>query len=78
MMDLLNNADEPELDAEPAEIRQQRTDLLRQINSLQDEITTAIFDETNPVDAGVRDAYQEWRKQQIDAAVDWQAVKPSE
>ncbi len=77
LLALMNNADEPELTADPPEVHQQRRELEREIRRRENQLAALLFDSSDPQHEAIRVDYGNWRQQQIDTASDWTVLRPT-
>ncbi|MCA9135872.1 MAG: PSD1 domain-containing protein [Planctomycetales bacterium] len=76
LMALMDNADEPELNADPKSVLEQRRDIESQIDHIeQDVVRRLILD-----DSGMprMESFKEWLQEQIRQASTWHTVSPTE
>ncbi|TWT92078.1 PSD1 and planctomycete cytochrome C domain-containing protein [Stieleria varia] len=78
LMALMDNADEPELDADSAEITAKRKQVQSQIASQEQLLLAEIFASDTRQHQTLRDHYAAWRATQIESATDWQTVRPTD
>ncbi len=74
---LMNNADEPEVTADPAEVREHCREIEQQIRRRENELAREVLDSSDPQHEAIRADYEQWRQQQIDTASDWTVLRPT-
>ena len=76
LMALMNNADEPEIDADSAAVTQQRKLAQRRVEAQTKRIARQVLDSEDEKYEAVQTEYQTWRQTQIDEASDWKVLRP--
>jgi hypothetical protein len=76
MMALMNNADEPELNADPPAVIEKRQTLERQIEEKQQEIADRVI-LSDGADPSIRAAYADWKDQLKQSVSRWETVAPT-
>ena len=78
LLALMNNADEPELTADPPELRLRRRELEKQIRQRENKLAVELLDSPGDQHKAIRSAFADWRAKQIETASDWTVIRPSE
>jgi mono/diheme cytochrome c family protein len=77
MMALMDNADEPELNADSEAVRAKRAALEAEIAAKQNQIIeqTLLSDQADPEQ---QKAFRDWQRQQIESVARWQTIAPTQ
>ena len=73
---LMNNADEPELTADPPEVRERRRQIEKQIRQREDQLAAEVLDSDDPQHQSIQDDFAAWRERQIETASGWSVLRP--
>lgn len=77
LMALMDNADEPEFNADSQAVIQRRESIEQEIANREQEIVDRVL-LSGDGDSTLRDALTQWRQQQMDQATAWQTIAPVE